>query len=153
MTLGCFINLDLWIIFLLGATIAWIVAPQVPAFDTSHLIENHTGDVAQLVHLPSLRWDALHYLEVAMHGTYTYEHQYAFSPGVPLVLRFVQCAKFYALSPLRQGAAYFMSNFQTSRKYSLIIEAFNSLLVASLAIQPCLGIYRLANPVDIQIDS
>jgi hypothetical protein len=152
MALTRFIKLGLWIIFLLGATIARIVSLQLRAFDTSHLIENHAGDAAQLVHSPSLRWDALHYLEVAMHGTYAYEHQYAFSPGVPLVLRFVQCAKFYALSPLRR-AAYFMSNFETSRKYPLIMEAFNSLLVASLAIQPCLGIYRLANPVDIQIDS
>ncbi|KAJ7594703.1 glycosyltransferase family 76 protein [Mycena floridula] len=37
---------------------------------------------------PLLRWDAFHFLDIAQDG-YVYEHQYAFFPGVPLVMRYL----------------------------------------------------------------
>lgn len=149
---------DLWLIFFFGAVVVRFVAPRVPAFDTSHLIQrrpfepaNHDSaatssiledmntpeELSSLVPLPSLRWDTLHYLDIAAYGTYAYEHQYAFSPGVPVILRLLYSIKLYSLN-LIQGA----TGFSSSSSHVLMVHVFDLVAIASLALQPCLGIYR-----------
>ncbi|CAE6511878.1 unnamed protein product, partial [Rhizoctonia solani] len=148
--------------FFIGVIICHAVAPLIPAFDTSHLVllnpvdnlprpktsplslshgivDERMEDSPKLLPSLGLRWDTLHYRDVALHGTYAYEHQYAFSLGVPIVLRLVQSGKEILFSLVLPSSPGFM-NIELRSWLSDIINAF---LVAMLASQPCLALYRL----------
>ncbi|CAE6429241.1 unnamed protein product [Rhizoctonia solani] len=158
--------------FFIGAIICQTVAPLIPAFDTSHLVPltfvdefpdpktspfylNHDSAVdkrmdnlatspPQLAPSTVLRWDTLHYLDVALYGTYAYEHQYAFSLGVPIVLRIAHWGKelfFKLIFPLS-----FLGTMNTQIR-SWVTVLINTLLVAMLAAQPCLALYRLSEKI------
>ncbi|KAF8597141.1 hypothetical protein BDV93DRAFT_569825 [Ceratobasidium sp. AG-I] len=71
-----------------------ISGPGSPA--GSPIRENPTDprtEPPSLIHSASIRWDALYYHDVALRGTYLFGQHYAFSPGVPLILRLVNLAK------------------------------------------------------------
>ena len=62
----------------LASLITLYSSSLLPLFDTSPLL--FQGG-------PLLRWDAFHYLHIAQHG-YVYEHEWAFFPGSPLIMRY-----------------------------------------------------------------
>ncbi|KAH7337312.1 GPI mannosyltransferase 2 [Rhizoctonia solani] len=163
-----FSEFRLRIYFFIGTLLCHALAPLLPAFDTSHLVPlnpipdypdpttsplyaNHgrlSGEFSS--HLPKLvpslgmRWDTLHFLDVALYGTYAYEHQYAFSLGVPIILRLVHLGKELLFS---------LSIPQSSQgSVNIILRGWlggliNTLLVAMLATQPCLALYRLTEKI------
>lgn len=59
----------------------------LPLFDASPSLAINAPDSpfwSRFVDI-ALRWDAFHYLQIAQEG-YRYEHQYAFMPGLPILL-------------------------------------------------------------------
>ncbi|CEL56840.1 hypothetical protein RSOLAG1IB_08118 [Rhizoctonia solani AG-1 IB] len=155
----------------LGALICQTIAPIIPAFDTSHLVPpkdgfdlpgsrmsldfnrasqdagNHmsSSDYSpELVPSAGLRWDTLHYLDVALSGTYTYEHQHAFSPGVPIVLRLVHIGKEFLLSLAPRLPLIGYTNTQL---HGYLANLINTFLVAMLAAQPSLALYNLTKTI------
>jgi len=56
--------------------LSWII--KTP-FDTSPLLSHFTAP-------PLLRWDVFHFSQIAVKG-YVYEHDFAFFPGTPAVMR------------------------------------------------------------------
>ena len=62
----------------------------LPPFDSSHQVilpaSTTTNSFLERFISTSLRWDSFHFLEIAQRG-YTYEHLYAFFPGVPTLMR------------------------------------------------------------------
>jgi GPI mannosyltransferase 2 len=66
------------------AALVIILASYLPLFDSSPqvLLPESTWTSS------SLRWDAFHFAHVAQDG-YTYEHDWAFFPGTPFVMRYV----------------------------------------------------------------
>ncbi|KAF8160984.1 glycosyltransferase family 76 protein [Crassisporium funariophilum] len=58
------------------------LSSKLPLFDASPLLLSVSHPLR-----PFLRWDAFHFLHVAQHG-YVYEHEWAFFPGSPLVMRY-----------------------------------------------------------------
>ncbi|KAG8721743.1 hypothetical protein FRC08_010624 [Ceratobasidium sp. 394] len=167
--------------FVAVAVLAQILAPKIPAFDTSHLI--HPSDqnagitktwnvlgfidtssqskvdsvgsklsldpgspspyVPRLIDFSGLRWDALHYNSVALHGLYIFEHQYAFSPGVPIMLRLVHLGKLY----LFRLVDYFHIETWLSHNLAASIWRVSAVtakagLIGLLACEPCLEIYK-----------
>ncbi|KAG8796441.1 ER membrane glycoprotein subunit of the GPI transamidase complex-like protein [Ceratobasidium sp. 428] len=173
---------QLRIAFVLSSFLAQILAPTVPAFDTSHLInfrslgntdsqsrsidgfgdvisESSTGSqassnhfsssphldnssprVPQLVDSAGLRWDALHYQAIALHGSYIFEHQYAFSPGVPIVLRLVSFGKQLLDRLLNEQ---YISSKLAEYALNTLISLVKACLIGLLASEPCLEIYKL----------
>ncbi|KAF8594119.1 hypothetical protein BDV93DRAFT_459619, partial [Ceratobasidium sp. AG-I] len=86
---------------------------------------------SNLIPLVGLRWDALYYYDVALCGTYLFEQHYAFSPGLPIVLRLVDLA-------------------QPRLDRSLFVTKVT--LLALLACEPCLELYRLTKCVTLSDD-
>lgn len=69
----------------------------------SSLADSTANEISpSLVSLPGLRWDGLHYHGIALYGTYIFEEQYAFSPGIPIVLHLFHLAKHYLLIAVRR---------------------------------------------------
>ncbi|KAF8513114.1 glycosyltransferase family 76 protein [Hysterangium stoloniferum] len=60
----------------------------LPQFDTSPalILPDVQNSLLSRAVSVAVRWDAFHFLEIAKHG-YVSEHQYAFMPGVPAILR------------------------------------------------------------------
>ncbi|CAE6361242.1 unnamed protein product [Rhizoctonia solani] len=166
-----FSKLRLRIYFFICALICQLVAPIIPAFDTSHLVPlkpssnlphstmlpgfsqasqttDHQIDLSryplQLIPSAGLRWDALHYLDVALSGTYTYEHQYAFSPGVPIILRLAHTGKELVYNLVSSPSLLRLTNIQLR---STLVELVNAFLVAMLAVQPGLALYDLTERI------
>jgi len=54
-----------------------------PPFDSSHLILQREAAVSE-----GLRWDAIHYTSIALHG-YQYEQQGAWMPLWPIIMRYM----------------------------------------------------------------
>ncbi|KAL5632882.1 hypothetical protein ACGC1H_005733 [Rhizoctonia solani] len=156
-------RLKLRLYFFIGVIICHAVALLIPAFDTSHLVlltpvdnlpdpttsplslshglvDERMEDPPKLLPSPGLRWDALHYHDVALHGAYTYEHQYAFSLGVPIILRLVQSGKEILFSLVLPS---FSPGFMNIQLHSWLSDIINAFLVAMLASQPCLALYKL----------
>ncbi|KAG8790825.1 ER membrane glycoprotein subunit of the GPI transamidase complex-like protein [Ceratobasidium sp. 428] len=177
---------QLRIAFVLLSFLAQILAPTVPAFDTSHLIDfrsqgntktqsrsaNGSGNViskssagsqassnhflptphldsssprvAQLVDSAGLRWDALHYQAIALHGSYIFEHQYAFSPGVPIMLRLVSFGKHYSFQLLdRLLHGQYISSRLAEYLLNTLVPLVKAGLIGLLSSEPCLEIYKL----------
>lgn len=66
------------------------LASFLPPFDSSHLVHNPDNPIyPTLTRWASsqLRWDAFHFAHIAQARGYTYEYEYAFMPGVPIVMR------------------------------------------------------------------
>ncbi|KAH8119351.1 hypothetical protein DFH11DRAFT_1564543 [Phellopilus nigrolimitatus] len=59
-----------------------VASAQLPSFDASARVVLDSAWPASL-----LRWDAFHFVHVARDG-YVYEHEYAFFPGTPLIMRY-----------------------------------------------------------------
>ncbi|KAJ1303037.1 hypothetical protein OPQ81_011238 [Rhizoctonia solani] len=163
-----FSKFKLRLFFFIGAIIIQIIAPLISTFDTSHLVPANAisevldvkklplgighrspdndelndlnSSLPQLVPSPGLRWDALHYLDVALHGTYAYEHQYAFSPGIPIVLRLVHLGKELLFDI---AASYPLLESMNSQLRAWLDNIINAFLVAMLAAQPSIALYRL----------
>lgn len=57
-----------------------------PPFDTSALILLDRTSPFSVIPDVLLRWDTFHFSSIALKG-YVYEHQFAFMPGIPLVMR------------------------------------------------------------------
>ncbi|KAG8689301.1 hypothetical protein FRC08_011015 [Ceratobasidium sp. 394] len=97
----------------------------------------------QLIDSSGLRWDALHYHALALHGSYIFEHQYAFSPGVPIVLRLVRQGKLYLLRLLDyfHVERLFSEDLVAFIQHMLILTA-KAGLIGLLASEPCLEIYK-----------
>ena len=68
-------------------TVASVVflSTLVPPFDSSHTLIGGDALVSRWS-ISTLRWDAFHLVHIAQRG-YTFEYEYAFFPGVPLVMR------------------------------------------------------------------
>lgn len=61
----------------------------ITPFDASHVVSGlpaPSDTITNRFISTTLRWDVFHFLEIAQSG-YTYEHLYAFLPGVPAILR------------------------------------------------------------------
>lgn len=69
------------------ATIA-LLASYLPCFDSSAnvLLPNESSSLLKRWIYTSLRWDAFHFLHIAQEG-YQFEYEWAFLPGMPVVLR------------------------------------------------------------------
>ncbi|KDN46947.1 hypothetical protein RSAG8_04024, partial [Rhizoctonia solani AG-8 WAC10335] len=154
-----FSRFKLGLYFFIGAIICQAVSPLIPAFDTSHLVllnpvvnlpdpktsphymshdftvDGHIDDLAnsspKLIPSPGQRWDALHYLDVALHGTYTYEHQYAFSLGVPIVLRLIHSGKELLFSLVFPSSFFGSINTQMCTWLADLIDAFLAAMLAA----------------------
>lgn len=173
----CVWNNKLRLGFILATLLVQAFSPQVPAYDTSHLIRStqldrggnsyHVANMNQntyidvdpccfspadsyafepspsLIPLPGLRWDGLHYHGIALYGTYIFEEQYAFSPGIPIVLRLVHLAKHYLLITVRHlevtGASFLNRPFELE---GWAMTTSKVLMLGLLACQPCLEVYR-----------
>lgn len=107
----------------------------LPLFDTSPN-DMLTSTWSQ----PLLRWDAFHFLHIAQHG-YTYEYEWAFLPGVPLVMYYTGTAlKFLTRSTHPpdfllggQLAAYALAYDTTKTMYQLSLHHLGSTSLALLA--------------------
>ena len=63
------------------------VASQLPLFDSSpRLLASPSDGALAKAAYPLLRWDTFHFLHIAQEG-YVYEHEWAFFPGAPFVMR------------------------------------------------------------------
>jgi GPI mannosyltransferase 2 len=62
-----------------------LIAGYLPQFDVSHRILLSGGTGSKLIDA-LLRWDAFHFAHIAKDG-YVYEHQWAFLPGTPFMMR------------------------------------------------------------------
>ncbi|CAE6403581.1 unnamed protein product [Rhizoctonia solani] len=155
--------------FFVGALICQLIASNIPAFDTSHLVSKPSSNSPDstlldfsrdssatgysvdfndyppnLVPSAGLRWDALHYIDVALSGAYTYEHQYAFSPGVPIVLRLIYLGKEQLY---RLVSRMLLPGSKSTEFCSILTNLINALLVAMVASQPSLALYNLTERV------
>lgn len=64
-------------------------ASQLPLFDQSpELLLPPTGGIFARLAAPLYRWDSFHFVDIAAKG-YAYEHEWAFFPGTPFVMRIV----------------------------------------------------------------
>ncbi|TFK75315.1 hypothetical protein BDN72DRAFT_810844 [Pluteus cervinus] len=87
---------------------------------------------------PLLRWDTFHYLHIAKHG-YVYEHEWAFFPGVPFVMRLLAQPLQYlthlesSQNFLLSGALLAMSCDTTWTLYDLTYHHLKSLHLAYIA--------------------
>jgi phosphatidylinositol glycan class V len=59
-----------------------IAISRLPSFDTSAEVV-----LGKSWYTPLLRWDVFHFAHVAEHG-YVYEYEWAFYPGLPILLRY-----------------------------------------------------------------
>ncbi|KAH9924477.1 glycosyltransferase family 76 protein [Fomitopsis serialis] len=66
------------------------LSSTLPLFDSSSNVVLTSSDALwyQFAIRPFLRWDTFHFAHIARHG-YVYEHEWAFFPGAPLVMRTV----------------------------------------------------------------
>lgn len=77
-------------------------------FDASHIIsEPNPWSLTSVL----LRWDAFHYLTIAMEGKYRFEHQFAFFPGTPIILKLsgesiLRSLNILGLKPFTKEQAY-----------------------------------------------
>ena len=68
---------------LIACSCLWLFPRFLPAFDTSA-----DAIIGKGSHLEGfVRWDTLHMILIALTG-YTFEQQYAFLPGLPLLMRY-----------------------------------------------------------------
>ncbi|KAG8813575.1 ER membrane glycoprotein subunit of the GPI transamidase complex-like protein, partial [Serendipita sp. 401] len=66
-----------------------LACSQLPAFDSAHNVNWPTSredTIFKQFITTTIRWDTFHFLNIAQNG-YSYEHLYAFFPGVPAILR------------------------------------------------------------------
>ncbi|KAG8968929.1 ER membrane glycoprotein subunit of the GPI transamidase complex-like protein [Tulasnella sp. 419] len=71
-------------LFVLAITL--LSAQISPPFDTSADILLQQNSWLSVLSNVLLRWDSFHFASIALKG-YVYEHQFAFMPGTPLVMR------------------------------------------------------------------
>ncbi|KAI0776922.1 GPI mannosyltransferase 2 [Trametes elegans] len=127
-----------------------ILASALPLFDASPNVLLPPASRRSLRHTLAsavLRWDAFHFAHIATHG-YVYEHEWAFFPGVPFVMR--QGGRLVrALStPLAKSAgaqlgwdevllggllASVVNTFSVTTLYDLTLAHFRSTSIALLA--------------------
>ena len=64
------------------------LAASLPLFDSSPKILLAPSTLSSIRHVTRalFRWDGFHFAHIAMQG-YTYEHEWAFFPGAPVVMR------------------------------------------------------------------
>ncbi|KAF8595854.1 hypothetical protein BDV93DRAFT_528370 [Ceratobasidium sp. AG-I] len=109
-------------------------------------------EAPSLIPSAGLRWDALYYHDVALRGTYLFEQQYAFSPGVPIILRLVDLAKrnlLYLIQPLEKAGS---SSLWAKPLVDWLLFVTKVTLLGLLACEPCLELYRLTKSVTLSDD-
>jgi GPI mannosyltransferase 2 len=130
------------------------LASYLPLFDTSpflHLPNPNTSQGTTVISRWTstlLRWDAFHFSHVALHG-YTYEHEWAFFPGIALVmrstgalLRFAKCRFGYvgtavSMEDVLQGgalAAFVCDLLTPLTLYDLTVEHLHSHDIAFMTV-------------------
>lgn len=78
------LSLGSWV----AVTVTVQLASLLPLFDTSPItLLPRKQSWLELYVTPLLRWDAFHFVQIARQG-YVYEHEWAFLPGAPLLMRF-----------------------------------------------------------------
>ncbi len=109
----------------LSRTLIYVLAycaSSLPLFDASPALIP-TSSWAK----PLLRWDSFHFVHISEQG-YVYEHQLAFFPGLPFVLRV-----FKTTDMLLAGALVAMACDTTTLLYRLTLHHFGSPNLAFLA--------------------
>jgi phosphatidylinositol glycan class V len=121
--------MNLTLLVILSRIFTWLVVHLfscLPLFDASpRLIQ-----VSKWAE-PLLRWDAFHFLHIAQNG-YVYEHEWAFFPGVPNVMRYG--ARMTGHSEMLLAGAMAATLLDTTRVlYQLSLFHLKSPRLASLA--------------------
>ncbi|THV01248.1 glycosyltransferase family 76 protein [Dendrothele bispora CBS 962.96] len=113
--------------------IVYSTAYLVPSFDSSH---KTLGFITSKWSEPLLRWDTFHFLHIAQEG-YIYEHEWAFFPGAPLVMRYTGylAGMLWRKSPdlLATGALAALACDTTQTLYLLALHHLQSKKLAYLA--------------------
>ncbi|QRV91959.1 glycosyltransferase family 76 protein [Ceratobasidium sp. AG-Ba] len=97
-------------------------------------------DVPELIDSAGLRWDALHFQAVALRGSYAFEHQYAFSPGVPIILRLVYFGKQQLFDLIRLSH---IDEYISPLILNVFTAILKAVLTGLLASEPCIELYSL----------
>lgn len=136
------------------------LSSYLPLFDASPSLVSPDPDSPLLSRFASIamRWDAFHYLTIARHG-YRYEHQYAFMPGLPILLRILShfgtwlspslliatVIPHFVLSTLfsldTTRLLYLLSLHQSGSRHLALLSSYLSLLPSSPSILHLLAPY------------
>ena len=94
----------------------------VPPFDSSHTLVISSDALVARWGASTLRWDAFHFVHIAQRG-YTFEYEFAFFPGAPLVIR--------AMAEIGRVVGLVSWTEQPSMEQLLCCGAFGALLFDS----------------------
>ncbi|ESK92938.1 glycosyltransferase family 76 protein [Moniliophthora roreri MCA 2997] len=107
-----------------------LTTSSLPLFDASPKLFEYSW-----LSKPFLRWDTFHFAGIAQQG-YAYEHQWAFFPGVPLVMRYANKVLYFLTGHsdlMLSGALVAMICDTTRTMYSLSLHHLRSPKLAYLA--------------------
>lgn len=118
------------------------LATSAPLFDASPLALFHFDEITYPLTGALARWDVFHFAHIARDG-YTYEHDWAFMPGVPGVMRI-----FGALVSVLKNTAVGRTTWGTQLRWEDAVQggALAALSCQSTATMYDLSLHHLGTP-------